>query len=109
MSASTRAPVVRSANWSDERLVKECLEGEQDAWNGLLDKYRKLIFSIPIRYGLSHDAAADIFQQVCMQLLETLPNLREPKSLPAWLIKVTAHLCIQWGKREGRFQSFLFE
>jgi len=44
-----------------------------------------------------------------MQLLHALPNLREPKSLAAWLIKVTAHRCVQWAGRERRFQSFDFE
>jgi RNA polymerase sigma factor (sigma-70 family) len=44
-----------------------------------------------------------------MQLLEALPDLREPKSLGAWLIKVTAHRCFQWVARERRFQSFDFE
>jgi RNA polymerase sigma factor (sigma-70 family) len=103
---TTVAPVVE---WSDERLVQECLKGNQDAWNAMLKKYGKLIHSVPSRYGLSREDAGDIFQQVCMQLLEALPDLREPKSLGAWLIKVTAHRCFQWVARERRFQSFDFE
>jgi RNA polymerase sigma factor (sigma-70 family) len=95
--------------WSDERLVKECLNGNSDAWNGILTKYRKLIYSIPIKYGLSPDEAGDIFQQVCLQLLEALPTLREPKYLASWLIKVAAHGCFQWAGRKRRFQSFDFE
>jgi RNA polymerase sigma factor (sigma-70 family) len=95
--------------WPDERLVKECLEGNQDAWNAILEKYRRLIYSVPIRYGLSPDAAGDIYQQVCVQLLEALPDLRNPESLPAWLIKVAAHRSFQWAGRERRFQPFDFE
>jgi RNA polymerase sigma factor (sigma-70 family) len=97
------------AAWSDERLVKECLKGNEEAWAALVKKYRNLIYSIPIKYGLSIDDAGDIFQQVCLQLLQALPKLQEPKSLAAWLIKVSSHGCYQWAGREHRFQPFDFE
>jgi RNA polymerase sigma factor (sigma-70 family) len=109
MSGSPKGAVARLVEWSDERLVKECLKGKQDAWDAMLEKYGRLIYSVPVRYGLSRDDAGDIFQQVCVQLLEALPSLREPKSLGAWLIKITAHGCFQWAARERRFQSFDFE
>jgi RNA polymerase sigma factor (sigma-70 family) len=109
MSHSRRAAAVRSVEWPDQRLVRECLNGNQDAWTALIEKYGNLIYSVPSRYGLPREDARDIFQQVCMQLLEALPSLREPKSLGAWLIKVTAHGCFQWASRESRFQPFDFE
>jgi RNA polymerase sigma factor (sigma-70 family) len=95
--------------WSDEQLVKECLKGNQDAWAAIVERYRKLIYSIPIKYSLSADDAGDVFQHVCLQLLEELPSLREPKSLAAWLIKVTAHRCFQLAGRSRRLQPFDFE
>jgi RNA polymerase sigma factor (sigma-70 family) len=33
-------------------------------------------------------------------LLSELPNIRDPKSLGGWLIKVTSHKCFHWGRRE---------
>jgi RNA polymerase sigma factor (sigma-70 family) len=90
---------------SDEALVKECLTGNQDAWNTLLQKYRNLIYSIPLKYGLSRDDANDIFQQVCIQLLRYLGELRDFKSLPAWLITVTTRLCSDWIIKERRFEA----
>src|SRR5688572_14633789 len=85
---------------NDEQLVKECLEGNQDAWSALIDKYKNLIYSIPIRYGMPRDGANEIFQQVCLGLLAELPHLRDPKSLAGWLIKVTSHKCFEWSRRE---------
>jgi RNA polymerase sigma factor (sigma-70 family) len=109
MTRSAKDAMARWLEWPDERLVKECLKGNQDAWSALLEKYRKLIYSVPIRYGLSPEDAGDIFQQVCMQLLEALPTIREPKSLPAWLIRVAAHGSFQWAGRARRFQFVDFE
>ena len=84
---------------TDEQLVKECLAGCEEAWSALIDKYKNLIYSIPLKYGLSRDDASDIFQQVCLRLLSDLSTLRDPQSLGAWLIKVTSHKCMDWGRR----------
>jgi RNA polymerase sigma factor (sigma-70 family) len=85
--------------WPDPRLVRECLKGNDEAWSALVDKYKNLIFSIPIKYGFSADDATDIFQSVCLELLPQLPNLRNPQALPKWIMQVTAHKCFH-GKRQ---------
>jgi len=77
----------------DEQLVRDCLKGRESAWSALINKYKNLIFSIPIKYGFSEEDSADIFQAVCMDLLTELPNLREPKALAGWLIQVTRNKC----------------
>ena len=52
---------------SDERLIKACLKGDAEAWSSLIDKYKNLIYSIPIKLGMYQDAS-DIFQAVCVDL-----------------------------------------
>ena len=89
----------RFRQWPDRRLVEECLKGSQEAWSTLIEKYKNLIFSIPIKYRFSQDDAADIFQAVCLELLSELPSLRKPEALPKWIMQVTAHKCIH-GKRQ---------
>ena len=81
---------------SDLHLVEQCLAGDQEAWCMLLDKYKSLIYSIPLKYGAAPEDAADLFQAVALELFEELPNLREPGALPAWLIRVAAHECFRW-------------
>src|SRR5271155_1959372 len=73
--------------WPDTRLVRECVRGSEEAWSALIDKYKNLIFSIPIKYGFSPDDATDVFQSVCLDLLTELPKLREPKALPKWIMQ----------------------
>ena len=77
--------------WTDASLVRECVNGSEEAWSALLEKYKRLIYSIPVKYGLAPDAASDVFQEVCVELLAELPRLREPRALPKWLMQVTAH------------------
>ena len=86
---------------SDADLVAGCLDGKQEAWSDLLDKYKNLIFSIPMRYGFSREEAADIFQAVCLELIQQLGKVREPNALPKWLIQVTSHKCFH-AKRQNQ-------
>lgn len=104
MSAPTlELEAAKAPIWSDDRLVRECRNGNEEAWSALIDKYKNLIFSIPIKYELPRDDAGDIFQSVCADLLAELPRLREPRALAKWLIRTTTHKCIHWKKRERRF------
>jgi RNA polymerase sigma factor (sigma-70 family) len=90
---------------SDEDLVHECVNGNPEAWSELIDKYKNLIFSVPIKYGFSRDEAADIFQEVCLSLLSELQTLRTPRALPKWLMTVTAHKCFHRRRMSNRFVS----
>jgi len=90
------APAAREQSWSDERLVRECRKGNQAAWSALIEKYKNLIFSIPIKFGLPREDAADIFQAVCVDLLSSLPKLREPKAIAKWLMQTSFHKCLRW-------------
>jgi RNA polymerase sigma factor (sigma-70 family) len=88
--------------WSDARLIRYCLNGDERAWAALIEKYKNLIYSIPLRYGASPDDAADIFQSVCVELLSELPRLRKRASFRSWLITVTAHQAFQWKRKTRR-------
>jgi RNA polymerase sigma factor (sigma-70 family) len=90
------------ATWKDDRLVRACLKGNERAWSALIQKYKNLIFSIPLKYGASHDDAADIFQAVCMEVFTELPRLRDPGAFRSWLMTVTAHQAFHWKQRARR-------
>jgi RNA polymerase sigma factor (sigma-70 family) len=92
-------------SWSDSRLVRECLRGSEGAWAALLDKYKNLIFSIPIKQGMARDDAGEIFQRVCLLLLAELKHLRQPAALPMWLIRVTTHECLRWRRQEQPYAA----
>jgi RNA polymerase sigma factor (sigma-70 family) len=91
--------------WTDARLVAACCAGDERAWAALIDKYKNLIFSIPIKYGFSRADAADIFQAVCVDLLTELPRLRNPTALPKWLMQATAHRCWRSRRQAARYSS----
>jgi RNA polymerase sigma factor (sigma-70 family) len=102
---TSRAAKKSSSAWNDTRLVKECLSGSEEAWSLLIEKYKALIYSIPVKYGLPPHEAADVFQATCMELLTRLPDLREPRALPKWLMQVAHHQCYRWKRQQQRVVS----
>jgi RNA polymerase sigma factor (sigma-70 family) len=93
------------ANLADAKLIEACLKGDADAWEKLITRYQRLIYSIPIRAGLSPIDAADIFQTVCLKLLKRLGSIRDHERVASWLITTTTRECwraIERHKREAR-------
>ena len=103
MSALAAALNFSDGPRTDSELVSACLSGDEEAWSELVDRYSRLIYSIPLRQGLSREDAADVFQAVCLDLVAELPKLREPQALPAWLIRTTARKVGKWKRRSDRF------
>jgi RNA polymerase sigma factor (sigma-70 family) len=103
-SKSRLAGGVREPNvtWSDERLISACLAGNEQAWAALIQKYKNLIYSIPIKYGARPEDASDIFQAVCLELFSELRNLRNKAALRSWLMTVTAHQAFHWKRKVRR-------
>ena len=94
MSLAAKLAPAPEASWSDERLVAECLNRNSAAWSALIDKYKNLIYSVPIKLGL-HQEAADVFQSVCLDLLKQLPEIRQPRALPKWIMQNAYHRCLR--------------
>jgi RNA polymerase sigma factor (sigma-70 family) len=103
VTTDTEKSAVRTI--SDAALVKRCLSGQNEAWEQLIDKYKALIYSIPVKYGLPQQDAADVFQGTCLELLTRLRDLREPRALPKWLIQVAHHKCYHWKRQQQRLIS----
>lgn len=70
---------------SDTTLIDRCRQGDAQAWEMLVARYQRLVYSIPRRAGLDSEQAADVFQQVFVALFENLDRLEQPDRLVGWL------------------------
>ena len=73
---------------SDRALLQACRQGNEAAWERLVAKYERLVYAIPLNYGLSWDEAADIAQHSFILLLQNLDSLRDDERLGGWLATV---------------------
>ena len=73
---------------SDRDLIWACRKGRVEAWQKLLEKYERIVYSVPRRYGLSVDDAADVTQLTFTILVESIDKLPEDSRLGGWLTTV---------------------
>ena len=93
------------AESSDPELIAACLEGNHEAWETLLARYQRLIYSIPLKSRLSLDDASDIFQSVCLKLYEKLDTLRNHERISSWLITTTTRESWRVSARQRKEQQ----
>ena len=71
---------------TDRELLISCRRGDESSWQALVDRYQRLIYSIPRRAGLNEDQAGEVFQEVFVTLFEKMNDIHEPDRLHAWLV-----------------------
>ena len=87
---------------SDRDLIRRCRQGSAGAWRRVLDNYERLVYSIPLRYGLSQHDAADVAQITFTILLQSLDTLPDNSRLGAWLATVARRHTWRFMKRNQR-------
>lgn len=71
---------------TDAELILACRRGDEIAWNELVERFQRLIITIPRRAGLSEEQSADIFQDVFLTLFEKLNEIEQPDRIRSWLV-----------------------
>jgi RNA polymerase sigma factor (sigma-70 family) len=76
-------------------LVGRVRDGDQVAWDELIERYSPLVWSICVRYQLARHDIDDVGQSVWLLLVEQIGRLREPAALPGWLATTTRRECLR--------------
>lgn len=76
-------------------LVHAAVDGDEDAWRRLVERYLPLVKSVIRSHGLVEQDAKDVSQILWLRLVEHLKDLREPQALPGWIRTTTRNECIQ--------------
>jgi RNA polymerase sigma factor (sigma-70 family) len=74
-------------------LVMRAREGDQRAWDALVERYAPLVWAICRRYRLADADAKDASQAVWLQLVDQIGQIRHPAALPGWLATTTSREC----------------
>ena len=82
---------------SDDRpatdLVARARNGDQRAWDDLVERYTPLVWSICRRHELSDTDAGDVHQIVWLQLMSQRDKIRDPAAFAGWLATTTGREC----------------
>ncbi|MFC3892262.1 RNA polymerase sigma factor [Lentzea rhizosphaerae] len=83
----------------------EVLEGWRSGlcgWDALVERYSRLVWSVPRSFHLSHADAADVYQCTWLCLAEHLTRIRKPEHLARWLVRTATRQSITVLRTRGR-------
>jgi RNA polymerase sigma factor (sigma-70 family) len=66
-------------------LVDRARQGDESAWNEIVDRFAGLVWAVVRGYALDPADALDVGQTTWLRLVEHLDRIREPEHLGAWL------------------------
>ena len=78
----------------DAELCELCAARDELAWSVLVSRYRKLVFAIPMRAGLSEEEVEDVFQSTYARLATRLGTIEQKDRVQAWIVTTARRLTI---------------
>jgi RNA polymerase sigma-70 factor, ECF subfamily len=91
---------------SDEKLVERCIQGDDAAWEQIVNSYAKRIYNLGYRYTNRRDEAEDLTQEILVRVYQNLKSFRaDVGTFQNWILKVGRNLIIDHYRQTRRFQQ----
>jgi RNA polymerase sigma-70 factor (ECF subfamily) len=88
----------------DYILVKRFQEGDFEAFNELVRRYRKRVYEIAYNFTHNPDDALDLTQDIFLRVFKSLGTFKHRSSFYTWLYSTARHYCIDYIRRQKKFQ-----
>ncbi|MBN2028856.1 sigma-70 family RNA polymerase sigma factor [bacterium] len=87
---------------SDAHLIQSYLSGRERAFEKLLKRYERPLFSFIFRFVGDRQSAEDLFQQTWFKVIQGLPRYKERGSFSSWLFGIANNGCIDFVRKHNR-------
>ena len=84
----------------DVRLIHAILDGDDAAFDILVQKYQKRVHALAWRKIGDFHYAEEITQDTFLQVYKKLPTLKDPKQFAGWLYVIANRVCIGWLRKQ---------
>ncbi len=78
---------------SDPKLLLRCRRGDSAGWSLLVERYRRLVWSVIVKHRMRTEEAEDIFQHVFTTLITNIDGIHDENALASWLVTTTKRRC----------------
>lgn len=87
---------------NDTDLILRAREGDHVAFEALIQRYDKRVFTIAASYVESSDDAKDIYQEVFLRVYKGLSKFELRSEFSTWLYRITTNVCLTHHARGRR-------
>lgn len=75
-------------------LVRGAAVGDRQAWEGLVERYARLIWSTTVDFKLTESDAADVAEATWLRLLQHIDRIDHPERVGSWLAATARNECL---------------
>lgn len=90
----------------DAVLVQQCLQGNPNAFEILVERYQKPIYNLALRLSTNTEDAEDITQTVFVKVYEKLNTFNPKHKFFSWLYKIAVNESLNFLNRRRNFERF---
>ena len=97
--------MVSLSTLSDTELIRSAQRGDMDAFEELVYRHDKEVFSIAARYVNRAEDAKDIYQEVFLRVYRGLQKFRFQSEFSTWLYRITTNVCLTHRNHRKKMNS----
>ncbi|MCB0262542.1 MAG: sigma-70 family RNA polymerase sigma factor [Calditrichia bacterium] len=84
----------------DQQLIQKARNGDQKAFEQLLNKYRNLVYHVMLRMVRNPQEAEDLCQEAFIKAFSALQSFNEEFAFSTWLMKIASNNCIDFLRKK---------
>jgi RNA polymerase sigma-70 factor (ECF subfamily) len=86
----------------DEELVVLCLQGKREAFEELVKRYERQIYSLAYRLTNNYHDAVDLTQEVFLHLYQVLDKFDGDRKFFPWMYRIATNVCYNALKKKPK-------
>jgi len=90
-----------SQDGDDDLLVARCLQGDKAAFESLVERYQRVLFTVALRMLGDHDEAVDATQNAFVKSYEKLATFDRNRRFFSWIYRILFNECLN-AKRDRK-------
>jgi len=90
---------------TDAELIKQCLQGEVEAFKKIMDRYNGKAMALALNVLRSREDAEDVCQDVFIRIYFNLDKIDPAQSFKSWFYAVLSNRCRDYLRKKYRFQK----
>ena len=89
-----------STGLNDNEIISKVLNGDPQAFAGLVDRYQNYVFTLTLRMIKSREDAEEVAQDVFIKAFRSLANFRGESKFSTWLYTIVNITCITFLRKK---------
>ena len=89
-----------STGLNDNEIISKVLEGDQQAYALLVDRYQRYVFTLTMRFMKTREDAEEVAQDIFIKAYRSLADFRGASKFSTWLYTIVNTTCITFLRKK---------